>query len=302
VVDLTTQALAVGGVAGLGVALLAAGLLPAGPPDLHAALARLDAPPVAATDPTGAGRGGAVSWWERVGAWVVARTPAALAVPATDLRLLGADPARFAAIRAAFAAVGLAFPAGLWTLAGFAGLWAPVAAPAAVGIGLAVAGWLIPGAVLAGRAGQARAAFRVALSAYLDLVALERAGAGSPVEALEAAAEVGHGPAFTLVRTRLVLAARSGTSPYTALAELAEEVGVPELRDLADIAATAADGAAVYASLLAKARSLRNAIGAEEQATANAASERLVFPVVLIGTGFLLLVFYPALARLLAAG
>jgi hypothetical protein len=301
VVDLTTQALAVGGLAGLGVALLGAGLLPAGPPDLRAALARLDAPPAAA-GLTGPGRGGAVPWWERVGAWVSARTPAALGAPAADLRLLGIAPARFAAGRAALAAVGLAMPAGLWALAGFAGLWAPVAAPAALGAGLAAAGWLIPGAVLAGRAGQARAAFRVALSAYLDLVALERAGAGSPVEALEAAGAVGRGPAFTLIRNRLALAARSGASPYAALAELAAEVGVAELRDLADIAATAADGAAVYASLLAKARSLRNAIGAEEQAAANAASERLVFPVVLIGTGFLLLVFYPALSRLLASG
>jgi hypothetical protein len=301
VVDLTTQALTAGGVAGLGVALLAAGLLPAGPPDLRSALARLDAPPAAA-DLDRSGRGGAVAWWERVGAWVSRRTPAALAAPAADLRLLGTGPAGFAAVRAALSAVGLAMPAGLWMLAGMAGLWAPVAAPAAVGIGLAAAGWLLPAAVLTARAGQARAAFRVALSAYLDLVALERAGAGSPVEALEAAASVGRGPAFTLIRDRLALAARSGTSPYAALGELADEVGVAELRDLADIAATAADGAAVYASLLAKARSLRNAIGAEEQATANAASERLVFPVVLIGTGFLLLVFYPALARLLAAG
>jgi hypothetical protein len=46
-------------------------------------------------------------------------------------------------------------PAGLWMLAGFAGLWAP----AAVGVGLAAAGWLLPAAVLAGRAGQARRRF-----------------------------------------------------------------------------------------------------------------------------------------------
>jgi pilus assembly protein TadC len=291
VVDLTTQALAVGGLAGVGVALLAAGLLPAGPPDLRAALARLDTPPALTDHPAaGAGRPGG-GWWARLGAWLAARTPAPLAAPATDLRLLGVDPARFAAVRAAVAVVGLAIPGGLWALAGLAGLWAPITIPAAVGLGLAVAGWLTPAAVLARRAAAARAGLRVALSAYLDLVALERAGAGSPVEALEAAAAVGHGPAFTLIRSRLALAARSGTSPYAALADLAQEVGVAELRDLADIAATAADGAAVYASLLAKARSLRNA-----------ASERLVFPVVLIGTGFLLLVFYPALARLLTSG
>lgn len=309
---LTGWAVIAGMVVGLGVLLLAAGLLPPAPPDLRAALFRLDTAPTGASayDSTPTwngqppGRGDGARWWERAGAWAAARTPAAglFAAPAADLRLVGVSPVSFAAARTAVAAGGLAFPAVLWTLTGLAGLTVPVAIPAVVGVGLAAAGWLLPAAVLRQRAVGVRAGLRVALSAYLDLVALERAGAGSPVEALEAAAQVGHGPAFTLIRGRLLLAARSGASPYTALADLAEEIGVAELRDLADIAAIAADGAAVYATLLAKSRSLRNAIGADAQAAANAASERLVFPVVLLGTGFLLLVFYPALARLLTAG
>ncbi len=309
-VGVTTQALAAGAVIGLGLALLAAALLPAGPPDLRAALARLDVsparldwppPPGGEIPPTGSrlarSRG-------RIGAWVSRRTPPTgpFSAPAPDLRLLAITPTSFAAGRAGLAVIGLAVPVMLGTLAGLTGVRPPAAAPAVVGVGLAAAGWLLPAAVVGQRAARARAALRVALSAYLDLVALERAGAGSPVESLEAAAAVGHGPAFTLIRSRLTLAARSGASPYAALAELADEVGVAELRDLADITATAADGAAVYASLLAKSRSLRNAIAAEEQAAANAASERLVFPVVLLGTGFLLLVFYPALARLLVTG
>ena len=299
-----------GMVIGVGVLLLAVGLLPPAPPDLRAALARLDTAPTGAYDTTSTWNGKASAgdegarWWHGSGTWVAARTPQAgpLAAPAADLRLLGVTPVSFAATRAAAAAAGLAFPGMLWTLTGLAGMTVPVAVPAVVGTGLAAAGWLLPAAVLRQRAAGARAGLRVALSAYLDLVALERAGAGSPVEALEAAAQVGHGPAFALIRGRLLLAARSGASPYAALADLAEEIGVAELRDLADIAAIAADGAAVYATLLAKSRSLRNAIGADAQAAANAASERLVFPVVLLGTGFLLLVFYPALARLLTAG
>lgn len=311
---LTMQALVAGGLVGLGLVLLAAGLLPAGPPELTAALARLDTPlraqlELAPVGPERPGQRSRVGRWAatvggRVGGWVAGHTPTAgpLSAPAADLRLLGVAPASFAAGRAAIAAAGFAFPAVLWAAAALAGVGLPVAAPGLLGVGLAAAGWLIPAALARERAAQARAQLRVALSAYLDLVALERAGAGSPVEALEAAAEVGHGPAFGLVRSRLVLAARSGTSPYAALAALAEEVGVAELRDLADITATAADGAAVYNTLLAKSRSLRNAIATEAHAAANAASERLVFPVVLLGTGFLLLVFYPALARLLTAG
>lgn len=313
-VGLTAQALAVGAVVGLGLVLMAAGLLPAGPPDLRAALARLDAPLQVEPDllrpehqPTaGASMRGRwwVSWWVGVGRWVARHSPPTgpLSAPAADLRLLGVPTASFAVTRAALVAAGFAFPTLLWTAVAVAGVPVPAAAPAVLGAGLAVGGWIIPTAVVAQRAASARAELRVALSAYLDLVALERAGAGSPVEALEAAAEVGHGPAFRLVRSRLTLAARAGTSPYAALAALAEEVGVAELRDLADITATAADGAAVYTTLLAKSRSLRNAIGAEAHAAANAASERLVFPVVLLGTGFLLIVFYPALARLLGSG
>ena len=310
---LTGQALAAGAVVGLGLVLLAAALLPAGPPDLSAALARLDAPlttdaawplPPGRTAPLSAELSRWARWWLRTGRWVGARTPSAgpLAAPEADLRLLGIAPAGFAAVRAAAVVAGLATPAVLWTLAALAVVRPPFPIPALVGLGLAVAGWLLPTAVVAQRATQARTALRVALSAYLDLVALERAGAGSPVEALEAAAAVGHGPAFALVGSRLALAARSGGSPYAALADLGDEIRVPELRDLADITATAADGAAIYTTLLAKSRSLRHAIAADAHAAANAASERLVFPVVLLGTGFLLLVFYPALARLLSTG
>lgn len=311
---LTGQAVAAGTVFGLGLVLLATALLPAGPPDLQAALARLDAPlttdvawplppgRTAGSDPAGQSR-----WersWRRIGRWVGERTPRAgpLAAPAADLLLLGIAPAPFAAVRAAAVVAGLAAPAVVWTLTGLAGLRLPIPIPAVLGGALAVAGWLAPTAVVTQRATAARAALRAALSAYLDLVALERAAAGSPVEALEAAAAVGSGSAFALIRGRLALAARTGGSPYAALAQLGDEVGVSELRDLADIAATAADGAAVYTTLLAKSRSMRNAVAADAHAAANAASERLVFPVVLLGTGFLLLIFYPALARLLTAG
>jgi Type II secretion system (T2SS), protein F len=305
-VDLTTLALAAGGAAGLGLALLGAGLFPATAPDLRAALARLDAAP-ASTDPSEAARTVPAGWreaWLRAGAAVAARLPAgaSLTAPAVDLRLLDVPAAGLAAAQASAAALGLLLPGVLWAVAGLAGLAVPVSVPAVVGLGLAAAGWLLPAAVVRRRARTARTGLRVALSAYLDLVALERAGAGSPVEALESAAAVGHGPGFALIASRLTRAARTGSSPYAALAELAGEVGVVELRDLADIAATAADGAAIYTSLLAKARSLRNQIATDAHAAANEASERMVFPVVLIGTAFLLLVFYPALARLLGSG
>jgi len=77
-------------------------------------------------------------------------------------------------------------------------------------------------------------------------------------------------------------------------------MGVEELRDLADIIALAGDdGAAVYDTLVAKAAGLRARALADAEAAANAASERMTLPAVLLGLGFLILVCYPGLARVL---
>ena len=286
---------AAGMVAGLGVLLLLVAALPDPPPELAAALARLSGP---RRDPVG----GWEDWAGRVGRWLARHTPSSgvLGVPAADLRLLGQPVERFLTTRATFAVAGLAAGPLAWVLPAAAGLAPPPAASGLLGVSLAAAGWMLPGLRVSRRAATARAEFRRALSAYLDLVALERAGRGSPVQALEAAAGVGHGWVFTRIQRRLAVAARAGTNPYTALAELAEQTGVTELQDLADITAVAADGAAVYGSLLMRARSLRHTVLADERAAANTASERLVVPVALLGTGFLLLLFYPALTRILA--
>jgi Type II secretion system (T2SS), protein F len=280
-----------------GLLLIASQLLPAAP-DLPAALARL------AASPSEAAEAGAGGWVQPAGRWLARHTPAAgpLTAPAAELRLLGIDPARFHTLRAAVAVVGLAAPTMLWAAGTVLGLSAPLGLPAVAGLALAAAGWQAATVAVRARAVATRADFRAGLSAYLDLVALQRAAAGSPVQALETVAEIGDSPVFTRIRGRLAHAARTGASPYTALAGLAEELDVAEIKDLADITASAADGAAVYTTLLARSRSLRAAVRADQQAAANAASERLVFPVVLLGVGVLLLLFYPALMRLLTAG
>lgn len=294
--DMTRWALLAGGGFAAGLLMLAVGLLPPAPPRLAAALARLAATPAEPPE-----RGGLTG---RPGRWLATHTPPAgpLAIPASDLRLLAVDPDHFHLARASLAGSGLLVPGLLWTVAAAVGLDIEPELPVAGCFALAIALWLTANATIRSRAAAKRADFRAGLAAYLDLVALERAGAGSPIEAMESAADIGAGPVFTRIRTQLTHAARAGTSPYAALAGLADDLGVPELQDLADITATAADGAAIYMTLLAKSRSLRAAVRADDQAAANAASERLVFPVVLLGIAFLLLLFYPALVRLLTVG
>jgi pilus assembly protein TadC len=286
--------LVAGAAYGLGTALLAAAALPPAPPDLAAALAR-----TVSRDTSDARSG----WVARTSRAVLRRFPAlsSLGVPVAELRVLRLPAESFVLMRMTAAAAGLLTPLLLWTCTVPLGLGVPLAPPALLSLALATAAWTLPRVAVARRAADVRRELRIAVSAYLDLVAMERAAGASMVEALEAAAAVGRG-AFALILERLTLASRTGATPWSALDALADEMGVPELRDLADIASAAAGGAAVYNTLLAASRSLRHAISAEAHAAANAASERLVFPVALIGTGFLLLLFIPALARLLGSG
>ena len=92
----------------------------------------------------------------------------------------------------------------------------------------------------------------------------------------------------------------AGQPPWTGLAQLADAVGVPELADIADIMRLSGeDGAAVYATLRARAASLRSQLLSAKAAAANAASEHMIVPVAFLGIAFMALIGYPAFARIL---
>ena len=71
---------------------------------------------------------------------------------------------------------------------------------------LAAALFFVPDVDLHRRAAAARDELRHAVCAYLELVALERAGDAGTVEALERAATVGDSPAFIRIRDALTRA------------------------------------------------------------------------------------------------
>lgn len=297
----TSAAVLGGAAAGLGVLLVAAELFP-GRPDLAAALARLDTSRAPTHSPrhgptVGLGRG------EGVGRLLAGRLTGPgrrILLPTADLQVLERTPEWLYARKAAAALVGLALPAALLGLLAVLGAGLPIALPVAVSLAAGVGGFFLPDLLLRGQAAEARAGFRRAVGAYLDLVALERAADGGPADALERAAAVGEGWAFTRLADCLERARLSGATPWQALAELADQLEVEELRDLADIIALAGDdGAAVYDTLLAKAAALRGRVLAETEAEANAASERMTLPGVLLALAFIVLVCYPALARTL---
>jgi Flp pilus assembly protein TadB len=105
---------------------------------------------------------------------------------------------------------------------------------------------------------------------------------------------------FVRLREQLIRARLSGTPPWDGLHDLADELGLPELSDLADIMRLSGEeGAAVADTLRARSRGLRAALLTKEQTRANEESERMVIPVAFLGLIFLVILGAPAIVRIL---
>ncbi|MTD57134.1 pilus assembly protein TadB [Amycolatopsis pithecellobii] len=290
-------AAALGALAGIAMACVILALVRPAPVNLAAAIAELD-------DRTARHAEGAPprSRWstrlERLAGYSARSSSRWWGIPTADLDVLDHSRERYVARRltwAAGAAAGVLVMAGLSWLGGL-GLPATVVVLAAVLA--AVAGSVVPVLAVREDAGKAREEFRRATAAYLDLVAQERATGRAPSQALAEAAAVGDSWVFARISRTLGRAMRAGHTPWETLSRLGQRMGVVELADLADILATAADGAAIYTTLIAKASALRSAALAADKADANARSQRLALPVALLLVAFLLLAIFPALIHL----
>lgn len=219
---------------------------------------------------------------------------------AVELELTGQSVAGFAATRLACVVLGLVFPPVLVVAMAAVGLALPWTVPTLASVVLAGVLFWVPEVDLHRRASAARHQMRLATCAYAELVALERAGDAGVIEALERAATISTSPAFSRIHDALVRAELAGHPPWQGLSDLAARTGVPELGDVADIMATSGrDGAAVYATLRARAAALRTHLLTNAAARANATSEHLIVPVALLGIAFMALVGYPAFARVI---
>jgi Flp pilus assembly protein TadB len=281
--------LVVGGLlAGLGCWLVISELIPAGP-SLRAAMARLDSHSRAddqAPFPVRLGRrlGAAVPW---------------LPVPTTDLRLLGQEQAEWLARKVGHGVLGLAIVPTLSAVVVLGGHSLPWTVPVGGTLALGAVMFLLPDVVTRVEAKQRRADFRHALTSYLDLVVLERGAGAAPTEALEAAAEVGGGWAFERIGAALDQARKASRPPWEGLARLADEIGISELGDLAEIAEVAGqEGARILETLRARAESMRAQALAATKAQAGARSTTMVLPIALLAGGFLVLLIFPDFYRL----
>jgi Flp pilus assembly protein TadB len=168
------------------------------------------------------------------------------------------------------------------------------------GLLLAVVFFFVPDLTLRTEAAERRKAFRHALSSFLDLVVISLAGGAGVESALRYAAAIGEGWAFTQLRSALDVTMLTGETPWSALGRLGQELGVPELAELAaSVSLAGTEGARVRESLAAKAKSLRDHELSEAEAEAQSATERMALPVVLLFLGFLILIGFPAVDAVL---
>jgi pilus assembly protein TadC len=161
----------------------------------------------------------------------------------------------------------------------------------ALAVGLSLAGFMYPDLGLSERIERRRRDFRHSLSAYLDLVTIILAGGGGLETALQTSADLGDGWAFAEIRAALHRARLTSRTPWDVFDDLGEELGVDELRELAAAAHLAGDqGARIRASLAAKADSMRASQTAAIEAQAEAATEKMLLPVVTLVVGMILFI------------
>lgn len=293
-------ALAGGALLGLSIALLVWRLAPADP-DLGDALDRLS--PTRAHHLTPSPAAGDLQ--DRLGVWAIKRLPPAAwaRTPTRELALLRIPTHRFYGQKIFYALGGLVIPPLLAALFTLLGLGLPPFIPAVAALALAVLMFFAPDIDARAAATKARAEFTRALGAYIDLVALERAAGSGPRQAMEVAAAVGDSWVFQRLDEELSRSRWSGVAPWEALRELADELGLPELSDLADIMRLSGEeGAQVYTNLRARSAALRSATLNDELAKANATNERMWVPASLLGITFMAILIAPSLLRVLGGG
>lgn len=214
----------------------------------------------------------------------------------TDLAVCGRAVERHAFEKLACTVALAGLPVGCAAVARIGGIDVAGTLVAVASTAAALVGFVVPDLIIRADAERKRREFRHALGAYLDLVAIVVAGGGGTETALYAAVEVGGGWPFAELRRTLAACRIAAEPPWGALDGLGERLGVDELREVAASVGLAGEyGAKVRQSLAVRASSMRDHRIAEVEADAQAATEKMSIPVVLMLFGFVAFVLYPAL-------
>ncbi|WP_201294569.1 MULTISPECIES: type II secretion system F family protein [unclassified Nocardiopsis] len=219
-----------------------------------------------------------------------------------DLSVCEREPGGYLAEKFSGLLLGLLFPpliGALLALTGF--LPGPVLSLGGWAV-FALATWFAPDLSLHDEADKRREQMRHTLAGFADLVVVSLAGGAGVNGALTDASASGGGWAMARIRESLREAALLRQPPWVALRDLSERFDTPEFAELAaSLQLAGADGARVRSSLAAKAKTLRTQFLSEMDAQAQAATERMSLPVVLLFAGFLVLLGYPAMHLIMFA-
>ncbi|MGC4885765.1 type II secretion system F family protein [Micromonospora sp. DT227] len=280
--------LACGLLAGLGLLLAASGLVPARPA-LADALDALRRAPAAPEQPSSA----------RVR--LMAAPLRALGLPRrrmrADLAVLERPTALHLADQALAVLAGLVLPPTVMAALTAGGVTFATGMPAWVSLAGAAGGWWLAESTVRAEAGRRRDELRYTLSAVLDLVVISLAGGAGLEQALDDACADNAGWASQRLRRAVDTARLLRIPPWQALDQLGADTGVIELRELAATMSLAgSEGARIRDSLSIRAATLRAHEAAALEARANAATERMSMPVMLLAAAYLLFLLYPAVS------
>lgn len=241
---------------------------------------------------------------EHLGNWVQSRTGALPrpGVSDADLDLLGLSNARFHAHKLFWALGGLASPVLLVAWSSVFGLSLQWSLPVLLAPVLAAGGWVLPHLLVQRRAAATRQRFARTITAYIDLVVLERLSGAGLAAAIIEPAQICDAPLFVRIRQSVTRHQLERQPPWNALRQLAKDVDLSDLTELADILElSGVKGAPMAEQLKARASDIRNAWLHRDVEAAGAASQRQVATTGLLLLCFLVFVGAPALLRLVAS-
>lgn len=218
-----------------------------------------------------------------------------------DLSILDRGWEAFLATKIGLAAYGFVVVPLLYGLLWILGAHLAILVPVWLSLLVAAGFFLLPDLEVRARAKERREDFRRVVSAYLDLVAMNLAGGRGLPEALMSAAEISDGWAVRRIRNTLSDARLSGQTQWTALSGLGQAIGIDELVDLGHaLALTADDGAKIRSSLSSRAETMRRRELSEIEGKAGQKSQSMLVAQVLLCTGFLVFLIYPAITQIAA--
>lgn len=161
-------------------------------------------------------------------------------------------------------------------------------------------GFVLPDVWVKSRAKRNRMTFLFSFSSFLDLTNVLLSGGAGMETALVAASEAGDGIAYARIREALTRSRTTHRSPWHELQRLGDTLGLEVVSEVgASIQLAGEHGARVRSSLAKRAETVRHKQSAEVEAAANAATERMGLPMVLLFLGFLVLIGYPAAEQML---